>query len=243
MAEPDLVHDLATVAGDLSPALAPASPRVRLDAVCRVARVAFGAAAVSVAAVVEDVVRYVAADGAGADLVVGTELPVSRGLAGYCAASGQALAIDQVERDPRFDRDTAERTGYVPTSMLVVPAIDAEGEVLGVLTVLDRAAGGADALQLATSIADQVAMELAHANQTTAARDVLVAAFVDAIGTGDVSLAAALHRRATAAPADDHLAHLASVLSEMRRFDPATRAQLRELIDHAIGLARLARRR
>ena len=39
--------------------------------------------------------------------------------------------------DPRFDRATAERTGYVPRSIAAVPLIDGEN-TLGVLQVLDK---------------------------------------------------------------------------------------------------------
>ena len=39
--------------------------------------------------------------------------------------------------DPRFDKSTAERTGYVPRSIAAVPLIDGEN-TLGVLQVLDK---------------------------------------------------------------------------------------------------------
>ena len=39
--------------------------------------------------------------------------------------------------DPRFDRATAERTGYVPRSIAAVPLIDRD-QTVGVLQVLDK---------------------------------------------------------------------------------------------------------
>ena len=39
--------------------------------------------------------------------------------------------------DPRFDREAAERTGYVPRSIAAVPLLDDEGTI-GVLQVLDK---------------------------------------------------------------------------------------------------------
>ena len=81
----------------------------------------------SVAHVEHDHLRYVAAAGRGADAIVGTELPLGRGLAGYVAASGQALAIDEPASDPRFARDVAERTGYVPQTLLLVPVAGRDG--------------------------------------------------------------------------------------------------------------------
>ena len=63
-------------------------------------------------------------------------LSVKRGIAGYVVASGQAIAVHDVERDPRFDRETAEATGYLPKSILAVP-IETADEVSGVMEVLD----------------------------------------------------------------------------------------------------------
>lgn len=74
------------------------------------------------------------AQGAGA---VGLSMPTSRGIAGYVFSTGQPLALSDVLSDPRFDRATAERTGYVPRSIASVPLIDAE-QTVGVLTVLDK---------------------------------------------------------------------------------------------------------
>jgi GAF domain-containing protein len=74
------------------------------------------------------------AQGAGA---VGLSVPPSHGIVGYVFSTGQALALSDVLSDPRFDRQTAERTGYVPRSIAAVPLIDAEQPV-GVLQVLDK---------------------------------------------------------------------------------------------------------
>jgi hypothetical protein len=77
-------------------------------------------------------------------------------LANFVAASGQSLSISGVESDPRFARDVAERSGYVPTSMLLVPVLSTEGDVAGVISVLDRAStlGDVDALEVAGRFAD-----------------------------------------------------------------------------------------
>ncbi len=61
----------------------------------------------------------------------------SEGIAGYVFTTGQPLAVSDVASDPRFDRSTAEVTGYVPRSILAVPLVDDEGTI-GVLEVLDR---------------------------------------------------------------------------------------------------------
>lgn len=69
--------------------------------------------------------------------VVGLEITPDQGLVGYVFSSGQALAIADVRADPRFGRSFAERTEYVPRSIVAVPLLDERG-TLGVLEVLDK---------------------------------------------------------------------------------------------------------
>jgi GAF domain-containing protein len=72
--------------------------------------------------------------GAGA---VGLTVPPTQGIAGYVYSTGQALALSDVASDPRFNRDAAEQTGYVPRSIAAVPLLDEHGSI-GVLQVLDK---------------------------------------------------------------------------------------------------------
>jgi GAF domain-containing protein len=72
--------------------------------------------------------------GAGA---VGMSVGTTQGIAGYVFSTGEALALSDVAADPRFDREAAERTGYVPRSIAAIPLVN-EGETLGVLQVLDK---------------------------------------------------------------------------------------------------------
>jgi GAF domain-containing protein len=72
--------------------------------------------------------------------VVGLTVAPGEGVAGYVFATGQPLAIGETTVDPRFRRDAAEQTGYVPRSLLAVPLADEAGTI-GVLEVLDRRDG------------------------------------------------------------------------------------------------------
>lgn len=72
--------------------------------------------------------------GAGA---VGLTVPPTQGIAGYVYSTGQALALSDVGNDPRFNRDAAEQTGYIPRSIAAAPLFDEHG-TLGVLQVLDK---------------------------------------------------------------------------------------------------------
>ena len=74
------------------------------------------------------------AQGAGA---IGLSVPPSRGIVGFVYSTGQPLALSDVISDPRFDRATAERTGYVPRSIAAVPLVD-QDQTVGVLQVLDK---------------------------------------------------------------------------------------------------------
>lgn len=102
-------------------------------------RALFSAAACSIALVDDDgsTLEFVASDGEGADAIVGVTIPVSRGIAGWAAMSGQPIAVRDVQADARFARDVAEATHYVPTAIYAAPMLDLHGEVLGVLSVLD----------------------------------------------------------------------------------------------------------
>jgi len=86
--------------------------------------------------------RFVAADGRGAQEIVGVPLPAGTGIAGWAVMSGQPIVIADVRADPRFAREVAESTHYVPETILAAPLVDVTGEVLGVIEVLDPISRG-----------------------------------------------------------------------------------------------------
>jgi GAF domain-containing protein len=75
--------------------------------------------------------------GEGSDDLVGRRFPADTGIAGWVLATRQPLVLEDVEGDPRFGREAAESTGYVPKGMMAVPLLH-EDTALGVLSVLDR---------------------------------------------------------------------------------------------------------
>lgn len=240
MAPPDPLRLLASVADDLAPALIPEPVGRQLAALVETARAVFAAAACSVA-VLDDAgveLQYVASAGAGAASTLGLRLPVRRGIAGYVASSGQSLVVDEVRRDTRFASDVAERTGYVPTTILAVPI--AEGDhVLGVLSVLDRGAattGTMGQLELAGLFAQQAAEAIAIGAAVHSLGRMLLSAAGDA--ADDRDLAAALRRRARATPdGDGELAALASHVADLRRLGPAERAAATALLGEFVAYA------
>ncbi len=78
--------------------------------------------------------------GEGADALVGQRIPATTGLAGWSLASEEPIAVADVSHDPRFARDFAEGTGFIPTRMSIHPLLHDERS-LGVLSVLDQGAG------------------------------------------------------------------------------------------------------
>lgn len=202
-------------------AVAPSEIADLLDALCDAARVSFGAESVSIARVDEAAGQlvYVAAIGHGASQVVGMQLPLGQGLAGYAAAAAEAIAVDDVTRDPRFARDVAERIGYIPRSILVAP-IRRGDEVLGVLSILDRTEPpGAAALDRAGRFARAAAGTLE-----------LLAAF-EAAADGAIA--------APAGPDPD--AALAAAVAEVHALGPVERDAAARLLDDFVAYA--ARRR
>jgi GAF domain-containing protein len=113
--------------------------RALLQSVVDVARAIFGAKASSVFLFDEDTDELVfeAVSGEGEGDLVGTRLPASTGLAGWVLVTRQPLVVDDLQADPRFARQAAESTGYVPRALVAVPLL-ADDAAIGVLSVLDR---------------------------------------------------------------------------------------------------------
>ncbi|MGE5617444.1 MAG: GAF domain-containing protein [Candidatus Woesearchaeota archaeon] len=113
--------------------------RPLLQSIVEVARAIFGARAASIMLLDAQAGELVfeAVTGEGEETLVGRRIPLSTGLAGWVAESGQAVVIEDVSADPRFAVDEAERTGYVPKGLMAAPLL-LEDRVLGVLNVLDR---------------------------------------------------------------------------------------------------------
>jgi putative methionine-R-sulfoxide reductase with GAF domain len=120
---------------------APVHRRV-IEAIVRTAAGMFEAAAASIA--LTDTgsgeLVYEAAWGAGAHEVVGMRLPPGAGIAGAVVQSGEAVAVPECRTDPRFAKQVAAKTGYVPHTTLVTPLVR-EGRTIGVLSLLDRRDG------------------------------------------------------------------------------------------------------
>ena len=113
--------------------------RAVLQSIVDVARAIFKAKASSILLLDEetDELVFEAAADEASEALIGKRFPSSTGIAGFVLVSRQPLVIEDVLTDPRFSRETAESTGFVPKGLMAVPLLHEE-RVLGVLEVLDR---------------------------------------------------------------------------------------------------------
>jgi GAF domain-containing protein len=185
--------------------------RELLQSIVDVARAIFGARASSVFLLDEetDELVFEAVSGEGADELVGKRFPAGTGVAGWVVASRQSLVIEDVGQDPRFSREVAESTGYVPQGLMAVPLLHDE-RVLGVLEVLDRPQRSRFSLvemDLLGLFAGQAAIALDLLSRTQRAKSVL-----EGRSAALARVAEALERLEDRAAADRLLSALADLL-------------------------------
>jgi GAF domain-containing protein len=138
--------------------------RELLQSIVDVARSIFGAEAASVFLLDEagDELVFEAVSGRGEETLIGARFPSSTGIAGFALVTRQPIVVDDLAADPRFSRDRAETTGYVPTGIVASPLLHGE-RALGVLSVLDRAPDrpfGLAELELLSRFSTQAAIGL-----------------------------------------------------------------------------------
>ena len=187
----DVLGRVAQIASDLGPALVPASHIELLRSVTDAAKELFQAAACSVALLTEDQSElvYHVASGEGREDVEGMRIPSSSGIAGWVVTSGQPMAIEDTRTDERFNRQAAERTGYVPTSILAMP-METDRAMIGVISVLDREghpSGAAKDMELLSIFARQAALAIENSRVFTDLGGALFEAVGRAADDEDVS--------------------------------------------------------
>jgi GAF domain-containing protein len=235
----ELLRQLGELATALAPAVRPAETDELLRSLTETARRLFGAAACSLALLTEDdsELLYTTAAGKGAADVTGMRIPADQGIAGWVVRSGQPIAIGNLASDPRFSREVAEQTGYVPQAILAVP-VQTSQRMLGVLSLLDRdpqRPGAEQDMTLLTLFADQAALALATVERFGLFGRMLLNALAQAAADDD--LVRALREAADELPAADaDLAALAAAFAALARRGAAERrlalAVLRDVADY-----------
>lgn len=93
-------------------------------------------------------------------------VPISSGLAGECARTRHIIRVDDAYADARFNTAIDQRTGFRTRSLLCIPLVDHDGELVGVAQVLNKREGGeagpftADDEQVASALAAHAAVAL-----------------------------------------------------------------------------------
>lgn len=81
--------------------------------------------------------EFIAAQGPKADVLRGLSIPAGQGLAGFVAARGESLMVNNTAADIRHDPDWDAKTGYRTKAVLAVPLRDARDEVRGCIQLLN----------------------------------------------------------------------------------------------------------
>lgn len=91
-------------------------------------------------------------------------LKMGQGIAGYVAARGESIIMNDARKSPHFDPKIDETTGFKTLSALCVPMIS-QGKVIGVLEVLNKINGdfGPNDEDLLQSIASSVSIAIENA--------------------------------------------------------------------------------
>ena len=242
MSPDELLRQLGELATSFGPAVRQAGTDELLRSLTETARRLFGAAACSLALLSEDESElvYTVAAGQGADYVTGMRIPASRGIAGWVVQSGQPIAISDVASDPRFAREQAEQTGYIPQAILAVP-VETPARLLGVISLLDRdprRPGAEQDMALLSLFADQAALALASVERFSFMGRVLLDALARA-AVGDDLADALRGAAAELPPADADLADLAATFAALARCGAAERrlalAVLRDIANYVEG--------
>src|SRR6266478_26102 len=86
----------------------------------------------------------------------------TEGIAGSVFTKGEGAIVQDAYADPRFDRTIDEETGYVTKNVLCAPIRTVQGEIIGVLQMLNRKNGEftAEDLRLLEAMTRQTAITL-----------------------------------------------------------------------------------
>lgn len=91
--------------------------------------------------------------------------PMTQGLAGYVARSGELLNVGDAYSDPRFSKEIDRRTGFRTRAVLGAPVKNRQGKIIGVTQVMNKKTGtfDTDDEELLLAISSQIAVVLENA--------------------------------------------------------------------------------
>jgi adenylate cyclase len=91
--------------------------------------------------------------------------PATSGIAGYTATTGLTVNVTDAYTDPRFNPDHDRKTSYRTRSLLCVPLINRQGQIVGVLESINKNTGmfTAEDEELLRAVSSQIAVALENA--------------------------------------------------------------------------------
>lgn len=211
----EVLSRVARLATDVGPALTPAGYVELVESIAAAARKLFRAQACSIALLDEssEELEFHVASGAGAGGVVGVRVPAGTGIAGWVVASGEPIAITDVTRDPRFAGDVAERTGYVPRSIVAMP-LETDHAIIGVIEVLDPEPDAGDDMETLSLFARQAALAIENSRVFSNLGAALFTALARLSDDADLTSALEAISQEAGAPSPE-LAELAACFHEL----------------------------
>jgi signal transduction histidine kinase len=93
-------------------------------------------------------------------------IPPGKGIAGWVVAHGEPLIVPDVSVDPRFYEEVDKISGFKTKAILCVPMRNTDGEIIGVLQVINRLDGKPftpQDINLLSEFADQAAIAIENA--------------------------------------------------------------------------------
>ena len=204
-------------------AVLPSSDDTLLNSIAHAAARIFRAGGATIFLVDEEAQALVfrVAIGQNADHLLGMKIPLDKGIAGYVAMTGQAIAVSNTHEDARFNAEFARSTGYIPESILATPLISGE-QVIGVMEVLDKidaTSFGLQDMELLGLFAQQAALAIEQSRQLDRVGEALVQG-LERIAAGEGlpdsgALAQVLEQSRRSAPEMDDLFALAGLFQEL----------------------------
>ena len=94
-------------------------------------------------------------------------IPDDAGIVGDVIRSGQAVQVDDVTTDERFNPEVDKETGYTTRNLLCVPLRDGEGEIMGAFELINRLEGhfDQDDLEALEHLAGHAAVALSNTRE------------------------------------------------------------------------------
>ena len=115
---------------------------------------------------------FAAVAGAGSDELVGTRMPLAKGIAGWVMQNRQPLLVENAQSDPRFYPAIDQKTSLITRSVIAVP-LRFRGAVWGVVEAINKVGGAFSEgdVQVLEALARSAAIALVNAQSYQAERE------------------------------------------------------------------------